>query len=121
MSWFSMLAPSAPPVRIGQRSDWVSVWGNFTTAVGLTSDGTLWTWGADYGQPAHFELADALGIVRETIAPPPKTGPASGIREIHEECGAFYPQKEPRPLLRLVATNATAGQGLCPSANLNLK
>jgi alpha-tubulin suppressor-like RCC1 family protein len=36
-------APLAPPLRVGQRSDWVSVWGAYQSMIGTTSDGTVWT------------------------------------------------------------------------------
>ena len=35
--------------QLGKRSDWISLWGAGGTAVGLTADGTLWTWGIDPG------------------------------------------------------------------------
>ena len=35
--------------RLGKRSDWAALWGTGGTALGLTADGTLWTWGIDPG------------------------------------------------------------------------
>jgi hypothetical protein len=105
-SWRTGYQPSALPVRVGQRSDWVSVWGTFDTAVGLTADGTLWTWGKDYGQPAHYEFVEKLESIREVIAAAMGAQQQSSILPTHEQCGPFYPQKTPRPLLELVFTNA---------------
>jgi hypothetical protein len=39
--------------RLGKRSDWTALWGTGAAALGMTADGTLWTWGIDPGgQPA---------------------------------------------------------------------
>jgi alpha-tubulin suppressor-like RCC1 family protein len=106
LSWSTMYAPIATPLRVGQRSDWVSVWGTFNTTIGLTSDGTLWTWGKDYGQPAHYEFGDRFGMLKEMIATLLGAAPPSSIYAVHDECGQYYPEKEPRPLLRIVTPNA---------------
>jgi len=108
VTWPTLLQPMGPPLRIGKRSDWVSVWGTFDTTIGLTADGTLWTWGKDYGQPAHYEFEERLGMLKEMIATLLGAGPQSSINDRHEQCREFYPQKEPRPLLRLAPTNSSA-------------
>jgi alpha-tubulin suppressor-like RCC1 family protein len=104
-SWPPMSPPLAAPLRIGQRSDWVSVWGGYKTMVGLTSDGTLWTWGLDFGRAAHMSVGEKLGMLREMIAPVLGGTPP---HPIDYDWGEYHPQKEPRPLFRLVATNSAA-------------
>jgi hypothetical protein len=79
--------PTSPPARFGERSDWVSLWGTFDTTLGLTADGTLWTWGKDFGQPAHYEFGEKLGAIKETIATMLGAGPPAGILAVHENCG----------------------------------
>ena len=46
--------------RIGTRSDWVSVWASDETYFGLTSDGTVWVWGLDWGQEPIESMRDKL-------------------------------------------------------------
>src|SRR5213075_2915997 len=36
--------------RIGKRSDWISLDGWSGTVIGVTADGTIWTWGTDISQ-----------------------------------------------------------------------
>ncbi|HEY3855757.1 MAG TPA: ABC transporter permease subunit [Verrucomicrobiae bacterium] len=105
-SWRTVYEPSGLPVRVGERSDWVSVWGTQDTAVALTADGTLWTWGSDYGQPAHYEFVEKLETIREVIASVLGAPQSSSILAIHEMCFPYYPQKTPRPLLQMVFTNS---------------
>jgi hypothetical protein len=107
-SWQSGYRPKALPFRVGQRSDWVSIWGTLETTVGLTADGTLWAWGKDYGQPAHYEFVEKLGVIREMIATSMGAPQHQSILSIHEECNPYYPQNTPRPLLELVFTNSPA-------------
>jgi hypothetical protein len=113
LSWLAI--PSlTPPLRFGQRSDWVSVWGSSGTVVGLTSDGTLWTWGVDYGQERHYDFGERLDMAKAAIsnsfAAKPRPGP-------YDEWGGYQPQKEPRPLLRLAVTNSAEWN--FPSPNLD--
>ncbi len=56
--------------RIGDRSDWASVWGSEETYYGLTSDGTVWVWGIDWGQKPISTLKDRLTYLREEIRRP---------------------------------------------------
>jgi len=81
--------------KVGQRSDWVSVWGSGGTALGLTRDGTVWTWGLD---PSREPSADFVSKVRLAQAQIRSrfTGSGGGVR-----IGAAPSyQKEPRPLMR---------------------
>jgi ABC-type transport system involved in multi-copper enzyme maturation permease subunit len=103
-SWPPINPPLAAPLRIGQRSDWVSVWGSWKTMVGLTSDGTLWTWGLDFGQTSHMSAGEKLGMLREMVAT--GLGGASWNTSLNYDWEGFQAQKEPRPLFRMVATNA---------------
>ena len=106
MVWPQMNAPLAPPFRVGQRSDWLSVWGNYQTLIGLTSDGTLWAWGVDQGQARHLDFGDRLGVVKD------KLSELLGGKlpfNVGDQWGGYQPQKTPRPLLRLAGTNSAAG------------
>jgi hypothetical protein len=104
ISWLPS-APSGPPLRVGRRSDWVAVWSTYETTIGMTSDGTLWTWGLDYGQERHLDFGDRVGVMKDRLSrlfgamPPPNS---------IVDWGGFQPQKEPRPLLRMVETNSGA-------------
>jgi hypothetical protein len=89
--------------RVGKRSDWVSIWGSGGTALGLTLDGTLWTWGVDVGRElgeAGFSTKIKNAQVRlQTLVGGSRTaGSAGGMLPVV--------QKEPRPLMRLVSTNS---------------
>lgn len=41
--------------RVGTRSDWVGIWGH-GTAYGLTSDGTIWAVGQDFGRGSQLDM-----------------------------------------------------------------
>jgi ABC-type Na+ efflux pump permease subunit len=103
-SWTRITQPLTPPLRYGLRSDWVSVWGTYQTMIGLTSDGTLWTWGMDFGQERHLGFGDRLGVVKERISEALGNKPRWNSGDIW---GGYHPQKEPRPLLRLAGTNGS--------------
>ena len=109
-SWQSGYRPKALPFRVGQRSDWVSIWGAFDSTVGLTADGMLWAWGKDYGQPAHYEFGEKLGVIREMIATLMQAPQHESILSIHEQYNPYYPQNTPRPLLELVFTNSPSNK-----------
>jgi hypothetical protein len=53
--------------RVGKRSDWVSVWSSYGTYFGLTSDGTVWVWGIDWGQQPKPTLKDRLIHLWEVV------------------------------------------------------
>ena len=82
--------------QVGKRSDWVSIWGVWGTAFGLTADGILWTWGVDPTRPPVMDLSAKLKMVQLrikgyfTTRPIPTPGP---------RMPAY--QSEPRPLMRL--------------------
>jgi ABC-type Na+ efflux pump permease subunit len=95
--------PSTPKLHFGQRSDWVSVWGGPGTMIGLTSDGTLWTWGLDFGQERHYDLGERVNLVRTAVSN------AFNARQTYDEWGGNQPQKEPRPLLRVTMPNSVQG------------
>jgi hypothetical protein len=84
--------------RVGKRSDWVSLWGGGGTAFGLTSDGTLWTWGVDPSGHAVPDFMTKIKTIQGTVTGMFGTGPTfrGGI--------GYAFQKEPRPVLRLVYT-----------------
>ena len=83
--------------QMGHRSDWLSIWGVGGTAFGLTSDGTLWTWGIDPSRPPVLDLSAKLDLVqirlRTYFAGRPTRIQAPRMPAWHGE---------PRPLMRLV-------------------
>jgi ABC-type multidrug transport system permease subunit len=115
-SWPLIFPPLAPPLRLGQRSDWISVSSTYGTMIGLTSDGTLWTWGLDLGQEPHFDFGDRLGFVKRGIESLLGGTPRQALFDGEEGFGL---QKEPRPLLRVVVANSAGGNSLSLHSNLN--
>ncbi|MDB6019268.1 MAG: hypothetical protein JWR19_3757 [Pedosphaera sp.] len=86
--------------RLGKRSDWVSIWGASGTAIGLTADGTIWTWGIDYSRNPVPDFAAKLAMLQDRIkgifgGGSSMGGGFNGMRQPYE--------KEPRPLMRMVA------------------
>jgi hypothetical protein len=83
--------------RLGKRTDWIGLWGaGGGTAVGLTADGTLWTWGIDPGREPELNMSARLKLVQGRLmtligpgARPVSVGSARAI------------QSEPRPLIRM--------------------
>ncbi len=98
----SLRTPVGEWHRVGKRSDWVSLWSTGTTAVGLTADGTLWTWGLDPAGQGVRGFVSQLKLARARlmalVGPGPRPMPPPVMP-------AF--QKQPRPLLRMVLTNST--------------
>jgi len=96
---------SATPVgewrRLGKRSDWTALWGAGGTALGLTADGTLWTWGIDPGGQSAPDLASRLKLaqsrLRSLFGPGPRPIPAAAMPAYG---------KQPRPLMRMVLTRS---------------
>jgi alpha-tubulin suppressor-like RCC1 family protein len=105
-SWPQQHPPGESPRRFGPRSDWVSVWGSYETTIGLTSDGTLWTWGLDFGQTRHLGFGDRLDALNKRISEALGNKPPINT---DDEWNGYHPQKEPRPLLRMAGTNSAAG------------
>ena len=102
--------------RIGDRTDWVSIWGSDETYFGLTLDGTVWVWGIDWGQKPVETLKDKLAHLWEEIrdrfqAAPSGAGPMAGrpgVMRIVTGPGVMLTQPyqyEPRPLMRFNPTN----------------
>jgi hypothetical protein len=85
--------------RVGRRSDWVYITAAGATAFGLTADGTVWTWGHDPTRASPAGLLANLRLMQMRISSaiagrgPMAFGTATvpGI------------QKQPRPLMRLIA------------------
>jgi alpha-tubulin suppressor-like RCC1 family protein len=89
--------PAGPWRQVGKRSDWISIWGSGATALGLTADGTVWTWGIDQGKEVVVDFA--AKVKRFQIRVMAMFGKAPGGAGLF----ATQPyQKEPRPLMRLV-------------------
>jgi hypothetical protein len=97
---------SGPPgswQRVGKRSDWVGFWGADGTALALTADGTLWTWGIDQGRERTRDLLTQLKILQQQVlrlgGPAARAGFMGGMPTY---------RKQPRPLMRLVFTNTVS-------------
>jgi alpha-tubulin suppressor-like RCC1 family protein len=93
--------------KIGERSDWVSIWGSDETYYGLTYDGTVWVWGADWGQEPIKTFKETLTYLWEEIcdhfqSSSSGTGPLSG-RPAMMLTQPY--QDEPRPLMRFKSVN----------------
>jgi hypothetical protein len=96
------IVPSNKWRRVGKRTDWVSIWGH-GTALGLTSDGTIWAWGEDPGQEYVLDMGSKIRLLKGRIMgwfglPPTSSFTSASIPY----------QKEPRPLMRLVPTSPPA-------------
>jgi hypothetical protein len=50
--------------QVGGRSDWTSIWGVGWTTFGLTSDGTLWTWGVDPSQRPALNFSARVELIQ---------------------------------------------------------
>lgn len=90
-------APVGEWRRLGKRWDWIGLWGTGGTAVGLTADGTLWTWGIDPGGVSAPDFASRLKVAQSRLMSIFGPGP----RPIPVGAMPAY-QKQPRPLMRLV-------------------
>jgi hypothetical protein len=79
--------------QLGAATNWVALWGQSGVGFGLTSDGTLWTWGLELGKEPVKTLQTRLQMLRRRLTgnggPPVAVPPYSS---------------EPRPLLKLVPT-----------------
>jgi alpha-tubulin suppressor-like RCC1 family protein len=106
LSWPASAPSLTPTIRFGQRSDWISAWGGAGTLLGLSSDGSLWTWGLDFRQRRHYSLGERLDLAKTAIADALGATPRRGQ---YDEWGGYQPQKEPRLLLRMVVTNTAEG------------
>ncbi len=100
--------PSTKSRQVGNRSDWLSLWGGGGTAFGLTANGTLWTWGADLTHAPAYDFNARLKLLRLRIM-----GGFSGTSSRARMAAANGPsqqyQKDPRPLMELspAAQNAS--------------
>jgi hypothetical protein len=94
-SWSA--APDARWRRVGKRSDWAALWGGGGTAVGLTVDGTVWTWGVDPGSEPGFDFSNKLKVAQMRVRA------WFGARSPMISASATQPYvQEPRPLMRMV-------------------
>lgn len=96
----------ATPGRVGDRSDWVRLWYGGSGVLGLTRDGTLWTWGVDWGVAPIPSLGSriklwavaALNKGRHLVRLPPLSAGTTSATHVFRD--------EPRPLLNLVPAPA---------------
>lgn len=91
--------------QFGKRSDWVSIWGGGGTALGLTSDGTIWMWGQDPSQDPAMDFSARLQMLQHGIKSLLGTAPAGRTWNAKK----IPYQKEPRPLMRLVPAGSKSG------------
>jgi hypothetical protein len=94
-SWYITGEPTTPYRQLGNRSDWVALWGVHGTALGLTADGTLWAWGYDVGREPIVTAASRIQLVQAV---------ANGQVTRTGNAPAKLPPilEEPRPLLKMV-------------------
>ena len=97
--WMAQVRPGppaeAPPEdwrQLGSRSDWVAAWGHAGTEFGLTTDGTVWTWGKELSIEPVKNYESRLDILRDRL-----TGRRPTVRETTVPASV-----QPRPLLKLV-------------------
>jgi hypothetical protein len=97
----STLTPVGQWHQVGKRSDWISLWSAGTTALGLTADGILWTWGVDPARQGTLNLMSRLKLAQTRLVtlfgPGPRPLPAPTVPAY---------QKQPRPLMRLLLANS---------------
>jgi ABC-type transport system involved in multi-copper enzyme maturation permease subunit len=98
--WLARRHPSSAPAfakddwrQLGARSDWVAVWGQDETAFGMTSDGTVWTWGKELDKEPVKTYESRLDLLRDRL-----TGRATPAAS---KVSAIY-SAQPRPLLKLI-------------------
>jgi len=98
--WTAQIRPSSPPValaeawrQLGARSDWVAVWGHAGAGFGLTAEGTVWTWGMDWGKEPVKNYESRLDLLRDRL---------TGRRQLNPGRMDFPDSPQPRPLLKLV-------------------
>jgi hypothetical protein len=84
--------------RVGSRRDWRGVWSSGGLCVGLTADGTVWTWGVDPTRTVVPDFRTRLQIARTRLGMMfgPRRGVGIGINP-----GQTTFVREPRPLMRL--------------------
>jgi hypothetical protein len=102
----SAVTPVGEWRRLGKRSDWATLWSTGGTALGLTADGTLWTWGIDPGGNQPSDFLSRLKLARTRLMSLFGPGPrpmAAGATPAYQE--------QPRPLLRLVLTKSAPAAG----------
>jgi hypothetical protein len=80
----------------GTGTNWVALWGWNEVGFGLTTDGTLWTWGLDLGKEPVKTLQTRLETLRNRLTGGPRTAAT-----VQPYCS------DPRPLLKLVDSLAS--------------
>jgi hypothetical protein len=88
--------------KIGNRSDWISIWGSDETYFGLTGDGTVWVWGTDWGQQPVETWKDKLANLWEDIRDrfQPSAGVPGRMAGRPAAMATLPYQADPRPLMR---------------------
>jgi ABC-2 family transporter protein len=97
--------PAGPWGRVGNRSDWVALWGSPLTALGLTADGTLWTWGLDARAAATPSLSARLKMLQVRIERFFGLGPAPVGATVAPVTPSY--RKDPTPVMRILLSKAT--------------
>jgi hypothetical protein len=92
--------PLTPLRQMGNRSDWVELWGVNGTSFGLTADGILWVWGYDLGYDPTVTPTTRIQLLQALIK-----GQAGRTGPVWNRVGLPPPiLEEPRPLMKLVNT-----------------
>jgi hypothetical protein len=91
--WYAPGPATTPFRQLGNRSDWVALWGVHGTALGLTADGTVWAWGYDVGREPVVTASSRIRLMQAVV---------NGQAARHGNSPERLPPvlEEPRPLLR---------------------
>ena len=100
---FSKFTANDPWRQVGKRTDWKALCG-LGTALGLTADGTVWTWGADLGQEGVMPWSVRARMMEHRIAG--WFGRAAANTSVYWVTPV---QREPRPLLKLLTEPVPTG------------
>jgi alpha-tubulin suppressor-like RCC1 family protein len=82
--------------QVGDRQDWIYL-GGHSSVIGVTADGTIWTWGAELGLAPIPDQRSQVKILAAEIGKKFGMGPTS----LQTQANAPY-QSEPRPLMKIV-------------------
>lgn len=94
--WPAPVKPAFSWTRFDERSDWIAVW-YYGAMFGLTSDGTLWTWGLDLGKEPSTTFQGRLNQLRVRL------GRLFGTMTRGTVSSSSMPvQIKPRPLIKFV-------------------
>jgi hypothetical protein len=95
---WNLAAPASTAWRqMGNRPDWVGLWGIHGTSFGLTADGILWAWGYDFGREAVVNSRTRIQLLQAEF-----NGQARPTGSGWTSVGLPPPiLEEPQPLMKL--------------------